>query len=574
METLYFQNASLSDEEAEVMKVGSVLDGKYKILNQIGEGGMSTVYLAMNEKANRQWAVKEIKKKRPYNFALMKQGILREMALLRSLSHPMIPRICDVIEEHDAIYIVMDYIEGKTLRKLLEEEGAQEERYVIEWAKQLCQVLAYLHSRIPPVIYRDMKPSNIMLKPNGDLMLIDFGISREFCREHTEDTICLGTQGYAAPEQYGGGQSDERTDLYGLGATLHHMVTGESPNKRQGAGFLPIRQIRPELSEGLEQIIKKCLEKNPEDRYQSSREVWYALGHYQELGHRRMRRQKRKLFLCGGFFLNSFFSLGLCLFFHNKEQRLRAETYEFCLQTASNQEGEEKIELLRKAIEMEPGKEEGYLKLVEEFLRDGNFSQGEDLLIRQILNETNKQKETQEMRLKRNRRGYEKVAYELGTAYFFFYEEIGSKERSLKWFEIAEDAEQLNEVEKVRAGVCARIANYWKEMGRRKKTGDFTVSHAAYFRELRELYRLQKIYGENEIMILKVCQETVMQILQYGEEMMREGVEKQEIANALGEGREELEAVKGRIEVQDQELAETMEEEIRQAERKMELDIQ
>ena len=111
-------------------------------MNQIGTGGMSTVYLAMNEKANRQWAVKEIKKDRPYNFALMKQGILREMEMLRTLHHPMIPRICDVIEKQDAIFIVMDYIEGRTLGKLVEEEGAQEERYIIEWAKQLCR---YLH---------------------------------------------------------------------------------------------------------------------------------------------------------------------------------------------------------------------------------------------------------------------------------------------------------------------------------------------------------------------------------------------------------------------------------------------
>lgn len=100
-----------------MITIGSVLDGKYKILNQIGTGGMSTVYLAMNEKANRQWAVKEIKKDRPYNFALMKQGILREMEMLRTLHHPMIPRICDVIEKQDAIFIVMDYIRGENTWK-------------------------------------------------------------------------------------------------------------------------------------------------------------------------------------------------------------------------------------------------------------------------------------------------------------------------------------------------------------------------------------------------------------------------------------------------------------------------
>lgn len=552
-----------------MIAIGSVLDGKYKILNQIGAGGMSTVYLAMNEKANRQWAVKEIRKDRPYNFVLMKQGILREMELLRSLHHPMIPSICDVIEEEEAIFIVMDYIEGRTLGSVLEEEGAQEEKYVIEWAKQLCQVLSYLHNRMPPVIYRDMKPNNIMLKPNGDLMLIDFGISREFCQEHTEDTVCLGTQGYAAPEQFGGGQSDERTDIYGLGATLHHLVTGENPRKRQGTDFLSVCQLRAEISSGLEQIIKKCLQRSPEDRYQSCRELWYALEHYQELDHKKMKRQKRKLFLCVGLFSHAFFSLGICLFSHVRAQQLQIQNYQFCLQMASNQEGNEKIDILQKAIAMDPEREDGYLELLEEFLEDENFSQQEDLIFRQTLNETGEQKETYEMRLKKNQEGYEKVAYETGIAYFFFYEEIGNKERSLKWFETAQKAKFLSEEQKVRASVCERIGSYWKDMGRRKKTGDFEISHAVYFHDLRELYQMQKACRENEIMTLKVCQEIAVQILSYADEMAREGIGLEEMKEALEEGKEEIRIAREKLGTDRAEMIETIEEAITKAEEKI-----
>ena len=552
-----------------MIAVGSILDGKYKILNQIGTGGMSTVYLTMNEKANRQWALKEIRKDRPYNFALMKQGILREMELLRSLHHPMIPEICDVIENEESIFIVMDYIEGRTLGKVIEEEGEQEEKYAIEWAKQLCQVLSYLHNRVPPVIYRDMKPSNIMLKPNGDLMLIDFGISREFSKEHTEDTVCLGTQGYAAPEQFGEGQSDERTDIYGLGATLYHIVTGEIPRKRQGTDFCPICQFRPEISDGFGKIIEKCLKRNPQERYQSCKELWYALEHYQELDKKRMRRQKVKLCSCLGLFLGSFFSFSLFFFSYRKVEELRKENYEFCLHAASNQEGEEKEKLLKTAISMNPEKEEGYLALIDEFLKDEIFSKQEDLNFRGLLNETEEGKETYEMSLQKNRAGYEKVAYEIGIAYFFFYEEIGNKQKSLKWFAIAKDAEFLNESQKIRASVCERIGTYWKDMGKRRKTGDFQISHAAYFNDLKELYYMQKECGENEIMRLKVWQEILIQILKYAEEMMQDGITAEEIQMMLAEGKEEVKSGKEKIGEEYKEMIEAMEEEIRQAEQRI-----
>lgn len=172
---------------------------------------MSVVYLAMNERANKQWAIKEVRKDGVKNFDVVKQGLTVETDLLKKLHHPNLPSIIDVIDGDGTFLIVMDYIEGRHLESVIQEYGAQNQEDVIEWAKQLCDVLAYLHSRIQPVIYRDMKPSNIMLKPDGKVMLIDFGTAREFKETSVADTTCLGTQGYAAPEQYGGqGQTDAR----------------------------------------------------------------------------------------------------------------------------------------------------------------------------------------------------------------------------------------------------------------------------------------------------------------------------------------------------------------------------
>ena len=187
-----------------MLETGSLVDGKYKILNKIGQGGMSIVYLAMNERANKQWAIKEVRRDGVKNFEVVKQGLLAETDLLKKLHHPNLPSIIDVIDSDGTFLIVMDYIEGRHLESVIKEYGAQNQEDVIKWAKQLCEVLSYLHSRKPPIIYRDMKPSNIMLKPDGKVMLIDFGTAREFKNTSVADTTCLGTQGYAAPEQYGG----------------------------------------------------------------------------------------------------------------------------------------------------------------------------------------------------------------------------------------------------------------------------------------------------------------------------------------------------------------------------------
>lgn len=181
-----------------MLEIGSLVDGKYKILNKIGQGGMSVVYLAMNEKANKQWAIKEVRKDGKKDFDVIRQGLVVETDMLKRLKHPHLPSIVDVIDGDGTFLIVMDYIEGNPLNVLVNEQGAQSQEDVIDWAKQLCDVLGYLHSRTPAIIYRDMKPSNVMLKPDGNVMLIDFGTAREYKNKNmVEDTTCLGTQGYA-----------------------------------------------------------------------------------------------------------------------------------------------------------------------------------------------------------------------------------------------------------------------------------------------------------------------------------------------------------------------------------------
>ena len=234
-----------------MLQIGALVDKKYKILSEIGHGGMSVVYLAINERANKTWAIKEVRKDGVVNFDAVKQGLVVETNMLKRLNHPHLPSIIDVIDTDDSFLIVMDYIEGNSLQSVLQHSGAQPQEQVVEWGKQLCDVLGYLHSQSPPIIYRDMKPANVMLKPDGNITLIDFGTAREFKnRAMVEDTTCLGTRGYAAPEQFGGyGQTDGRTDIYCLGATLYHLLTGHSPadpgSRRARPTPLPPRTVSP-----------------------------------------------------------------------------------------------------------------------------------------------------------------------------------------------------------------------------------------------------------------------------------------------------------------------------------------
>lgn len=275
--------------------IGTVIDGKYEILKEIGRGGMSIVYLAMDKRLNKQWAVKEIRKRgNGKNDEVVVNSLLAEANLMKRLDHPSLPRIVDIIDNGITIYIVMDYIEGESLDKILNEYGAQPEDLVIGWAKQLCDALSYLHSQKPSIIYRDMKPANVMLKPEGNIKIIDFGIAREYKEQSLADTTVLGTKGYAPPEQYSG-QTDPRSDIFALGMTMHHLLTGVDP--RNGEPYAPVRSWNPELSEGIESIIDRCVEPAAENRYQNCADLLYDLEHPELITKGYKKKQKTRLAL-------------------------------------------------------------------------------------------------------------------------------------------------------------------------------------------------------------------------------------------------------------------------------------
>jgi len=272
--------------------VGKLLSGRYRIVKLIGEGGFGAVYQAHDERfqATRVVAIKEMS---DVNLSASEreealEDFRREANLLVQLNHPNLPQVSDFFEEGAKTYLVMEYIEGKTLEQVLDDaQGPLDEDLVMGWALQLCSVLQYLHNRKPPVIFRDMKPSNVMVTGDNQLKLIDFGIARIFKTSATKDTTLLGSQGYAPLEQYGRSQSDPRSDIYALGATLYHLLTGnvpaDAPSRRVNPQvFLTPRQLNKRISQATEEIVLMAMEQDPDERFQSAEAMRQAIVQEQE----------------------------------------------------------------------------------------------------------------------------------------------------------------------------------------------------------------------------------------------------------------------------------------------------
>jgi serine/threonine-protein kinase len=250
------------------------LQDRYRIVEMLGGGGMGQVYLAYDTRlADKPCAVKELIPDPHLSAEERAQSAAqfhREAAVLAHLDHPHLPNVSDYFEENGRFYLVMDYIEGETLeaRLIASPDGLPQEE-VVEWALQLCDVLDYLHNQDPPVIFRDMKPANVMVTPEGQVKLIDFGVVRLFDPSKGTDTLKMGTAGYAPPEQYAGrGQTTPRSDVYALGATLYELLTGDDPTEHPFV-FTPLRQLRPSVSQVLSDAVMRAVSMAPEGRFPS-----------------------------------------------------------------------------------------------------------------------------------------------------------------------------------------------------------------------------------------------------------------------------------------------------------------
>jgi serine/threonine protein kinase len=257
---------------------GPLLKQRYRVLSQIGKGGFGAVYVSEDTQLdNRLVAIKEMSQRglSAKDFQQATEALRREGELLSGLKHPSLPAIYDHFSENGRWYLAMEYIDGETLEERLAKtpDGRLPLSETLQIGLQLCKVLDYLHQQQPPIIFRDLKPANIMLTPQGSLYLIDFGIARLFKPGQVKDTTAIGSIGYAAPEQYGKAQTTTRSDIYSLGATMHHLLSGNNPSDHPLL-FAPLNLTQPA---GLEPLIMQMVERDHLKRPTSIREIQQQL---------------------------------------------------------------------------------------------------------------------------------------------------------------------------------------------------------------------------------------------------------------------------------------------------------
>ncbi len=253
----------------------------YTILKLVGRGGMGAVYQVRRKSDQSIWALKEMRPPTTISsdeYEDNRKLFEQEARLLTSLDHPNIPTVVDFFRHEGRPVMVMEFIDGKTLEDLLHEGKMKlDEHQIISFGIQLCRVLHYLHTRTPPIIYRDLKPPNVMVASSGVLKLVDFGVARTRKKNQAKDTIAMGSAGYAPPEQYGKEQTDARSDIYALGATLYHLSTGMPPVPLQQVQIGNIRKHKPDMKAKTERVIVKAMWLKREGRYVSCEEMEQAL---------------------------------------------------------------------------------------------------------------------------------------------------------------------------------------------------------------------------------------------------------------------------------------------------------
>lgn len=418
---------------------------RYDILKLINTGGTSFVYLASDKNLNKSWAIKQVRKDNEF----ILQSLIKEAKILKDLDHPCLPRVTDVINDKNDkyFYIIMDYVEGESLRRLLKANGVFNEKEVQNIGMKLCETLTYLHGK--EIIYRDMKPANVMLTPSGEIKLIDFGIARKYKASKKEDTTALGTEGYAAPEQYEGkgAQSDARTDVYCLGVTLFQLLTGQNPSTAKSNRF-DIAEYDPYLSNGLRKVILKATEKNPSFRYRTAEEFRIALLNYEKLDDKYLEERKG---IISGFRKRIIASIGFVLIsaiLFAANMFINASNYDNLINEGTQSS-------ILKAINTDSKKPDGYIALLDTY--ETEFDEKEATEIKALFG-SNKSNMAEKDILA--------IDMAIGEKYLTSYEDKSERSRivySYPFFKEIADSKN-KDFEKYNAAVCySNMGEFYKE---------------------------------------------------------------------------------------------------------------
>ena len=365
-----------------MLEINSIFENQYRIERLIGKGGMGSVYLACDIRDNSRWAIKE-----QTVTEANRKLLFSEAEIMARLSHPALPALRMKKEIGDSLYIVMEYIEGSTLQEMFQHYGRFDEDVVVDWFRQVCDALIYLHSIDPPIVYRDFKPSNIMLDSSGRIRIIDFGIAQEYSPDESARVeVQALTRGYAAPEQYNRKYMlDVRTDIYALGVTMHYLLTGKDPNQPPYV-FRPARKLRPDASPGIEYILVKCLQPNPDKRYENARMLMEDLTGIDDLNKRLRTKAVGRRILIAAACVIVLAAAGIVYSVNFQNRSSDIESYYHYLEQAETADDlTEALQLTDRAIAMEPDNQDAYILHADMLLKFGEPQQAIDYVEQEIV---------------------------------------------------------------------------------------------------------------------------------------------------------------------------------------------
>lgn len=496
-----------------------VLNGRYEILKCIHSKGMANVYLVRDTHLGKQWCLKEIRKSQAGRKNIEFISLMQEANILRSLNNEKIPRITTIENDGDSLFVVMDFLDGVTLKDFVQEKGRIPEDMAVKWMIQIVQAVGYLHSERSnkkPIFYRDMKPDNLMIRSNGVINIFDFGISVRLEYPNQLPEYTLGTPGYVAPEQQKKNlPMDLRSDIYSMGRTFYFMLTGIDPRGFIGEKLKPISDWSPDVSPVLISIVNKCMADNPNDRYQTCEELQYALENYKFSDEKHRSSAKRKVKVVISLAVAGFV-MGICSiipFGINGAQS--KDAYDKALIVAQ-QSG--RLEDYDKVLTMNPlniSPYEGYIDAVKE---DGIFTLDEE---KGLLNHINPNL----MDLKKDK-DYGKIAFDIGKLYWFYYPSEDGKTLSIKWFEDAISSD----FNKEEATVYYNLGVFNRDISKSVKEASDSGMYKKYWNNLLLIQNMDT----SDIITIQTNISIAECISTYAYNLKKDGVSYEDISKEIG----------------------------------------
>lgn len=496
-----------------------VLNGRYEILKCIHSKGMANVYLVRDTHLGKQWCLKEIRKSQAGRKNIEFISLMQEANILRSLNNEKIPRITTIENDGDSLFVVMDFLDGVTLKDFVQEKGRIPEDMAVKWMIQIVQAVGYLHSERSnkkPIFYRDMKPDNLMIRSNGVINIFDFGISVRLEYPNQLPEYTLGTPGYVAPEQQKKNlPMDLRSDIYSMGRTFYFMLTGIDPRGFIGEKLKPISDWSPDVSPVLISIVNKCMADNPNDRYQTCEELQYALENYKFSDEKHRSSAKRKVKVVISLAVVGFV-MGICSIIPFGINGVQSkDAYDKALIVAQ-QSG--RLEDYDKVLTMNPLNISPYECYIDAVKEDGIFTLDEE---KGLLNHINPNL----LDLKKDK-DYGKIAFDIGKLYWFYYPSEDGKTLSIKWFEDAISSD----FNKEEATVYYNLGVFNRDISKSVKEASDSGMYKNYWNNLLSIQNIDT----SDIITIQTNISIAECISTYAYNLKKDGVSYEDISKEIG----------------------------------------